>query len=245
MFGPFIPYHERLRIYRRRLSGAALVACLLLAAATITIRVRTTPWRPEVGRVGAPIQVMQIEEIKDRISDVTQTAGGHPLRDALAVVEFELEPDEEDAPAAVPPEPAEKTEKPSEDPLPPTEEPEPEGPADGPDPAAIDAAPQTATSADFQIVRFVKPKYPTDALLLGVEGVVRIAVHVGPDGNVTEAIPRGEHDTLPSCVEVARQAALEWRFVPYIEDGRASSFWVEIPFAFRLGKVTTGAPERS
>ena len=235
MFGPGIPLFERSRIYRRRFLAASGVALVLFILSAVTIRVdQAPPLPPRAGHPGRLVLLPEIDERKENVSELNQEAGGPPLPEALLAVDFELDLTHE-APDIV-----EET-KLGEDEreIPPIDEPV-AGPDQGTGQDALDAAVLSITSDEIVVLKFLKPPYPADARLLGVEGQVRVQALVGEDGRVREVQADPDDRLLPSCVEAAKQAALQWRFAPLFADGSARSFWVEIPFRFHLGRVSTG-----
>lgn len=75
------------------------------------------------------------------------------------------------------------------------------------------------------------PDYPASARANGVQGTVLVGVIIGEDGAVLQAVAlRGPEELR----EVARQAALRWRFRPYIVEGLAVRIRYVIPFPFEL-----------
>ena len=234
MFGPGKPREERLRIYRRRLRNAYLVAIALMGLLALTARF-DPDLRPS-RTVGFPGPLVVMPELSDEpgVAEQTRHAGGHPLPQALEAVDLAI-----DLTHAAPDIAVTKREGSDEREIPPTETAHP-GPAEGPFDAREDVKVLSMTSPDIVLLAFHKPTYPTDALLLGIEGVVRIRILVGRDGRVREARAQPGHRLIDSCVRVSEEAARKWIFAPVRSNGTASEFWVEIPFRFRLGRVTTG-----
>lgn len=88
-------------------------------------------------------------------------------------------------------------------------------------------------SAGIVPVETVGPEYPAELLESAFEGCAVIAVVIGPDGSVESAeVHSAAH---PAFGEAALAAARQWRFEPVIEEGRAVSKRVHIPFNFALG----------
>jgi len=77
----------------------------------------------------------------------------------------------------------------------------------------------------------VTPEYPASARANGVQGTVLVGVIIGEDGRVLQAVALRGPDELR---EVARQAALRWRFQPYVVEGLAVRIRYVIPFPFEL-----------
>jgi protein TonB len=83
------------------------------------------------------------------------------------------------------------------------------------------------------------PVYPKDALDLGLEGTVVVAVSVGPDGAVKAvAVERSSGQPLldQAAVRAVKQA---WTFSPAMENGRPTAAGsVTVAFRFSAGKVS-------
>jgi protein TonB len=77
----------------------------------------------------------------------------------------------------------------------------------------------------------VMPEYPASARSNGVQGTVLVGVIIGEDGRVLQAVALRGPDELR---EVARQAALRWRFQPYVVEGLAVRIRYVLPFPFEL-----------
>jgi protein TonB len=236
MFGPQLPIHARARVYRRRLAVAHVVAAVILSAALVGIEYEPDPYTPpRAGYLGQPLIVERIDEIRDDVAPEELLAGGHPLPQAIQAVEVDLELTHE-APDLTVEERTGETERE----IPEIEEPRP-GPVEDEHLADRDAAPLSIRSREIVVLKFVKPPYPADARLLGIEGIVTIKALVGADGEVKETLTEADDDLLPSCISAARNAASKWRFAPLVQAGEPRQFWVEIPFRFRLdGRVETG-----
>jgi protein TonB len=75
------------------------------------------------------------------------------------------------------------------------------------------------------------PEYPASARANGVSGTVLVGIIIGEDGRVLQAVALRGPDELR---EVSRQAALRWRFAPYIVEGIATRIRYVLPFPFEL-----------
>ena len=84
---------------------------------------------------------------------------------------------------------------------------------------------------DSEIVHKVTPPYPGDAADLHVSGVVKMAVTVGVDGHVRQVKLISGH---PLLAPAAMQAARQWVFKPFSNDGRPVRALVRIEIPFRL-----------
>ncbi len=81
-------------------------------------------------------------------------------------------------------------------------------------------------------VRLTKPKYPQDAFVQRIEGVVTLEVLIGADGYVHDA------RVLRSTNRVLNAAALacvrDWLFIPAVSRGRAIPVVAQVPITFRI-----------
>ncbi|MFQ6091993.1 MAG: TonB family protein, partial [bacterium] len=85
-----------------------------------------------------------------------------------------------------------------------------------------------------QLVEFVQPEYPQQALKDRVETTVLLNVLVGRDGSVNH-VTFVQPDTLNvGFNEAAEAAARRCRFRPGLRDGAPDTMWVELPIAFTL-----------
>jgi len=233
MFGPHLPIHDRERIYARRLQVALPVAAVLLLVASVVLDVMPRRELPRRASLEGPLQVApHLDDPEKETSPVELLAGGHPIPNAIEVIEFELEAEGEEFP--------DRSQEGQDTPeLPEIEVPDP-GPAEGPGEAPRDAVRLSVRSDRFAILRFVKPTYPADAEVFGNEGRVLVHALVDREGHVVEVRAEPEDGLLPSCVEAAERATLEWRFTPVKENGVPVPFWVAIPYQFTLGGVGLG-----
>jgi TonB family protein len=242
MFGPGLPIHVRERILRRRLLSGGLVSACILAVMFVTIRWTPGPRPPQAGLRGPLVLLPDIDEFSDVEAEHPADAGGHPLPSALTAVDFEIEVE---TPVRAPdlPQPAEVDEARRE--VPPAEEEVVKpGPTVGKSKQVETVRPRTATSDDIVILKFVRPTYPPDALLLNNEGSVKLEFLVDLSGNVTEVTSHPDDGLMTSCVEAAERAIVQWRFKPLNNSGVIETFWVEHTFIFRLGRVTASDPQR-
>ncbi len=235
MFGPNIPVRERQRIYDRRFRVALLVSTGLTLIALFVIPIDVSREPPQTVGLFGPLQVADIIEAPtDDVAPHELLAGGHPLPEAFEAVDYDLEET-----LRAPDLPDRTREGESEREIPDIETPR-EGPATGEGPSSRTAARLTLQSERFAILKFVKPPYPPDAKLMGIEGRIMVQAFVGPDGLVKD-VRTGDHDvSLRSCAEAAEWATRQWEFLPVTENGRPVSFWLEIPFRFALGGVSFG-----
>lgn len=85
-----------------------------------------------------------------------------------------------------------------------------------------------------ELIEFVQPEYPQDAIEDSIETTVLLNVLVGTDGLVTD-VKFLQADTLNQTFnEAAEAAARQCRFQPGLRDGKADTMWTELPMTFSL-----------
>jgi TonB family protein len=97
---------------------------------------------------------------------------------------------------------------------------------------------------EIVIEHFVEPVYPQSAIDAGIEGVAVFGIQVAATGEVLRAW-LVDSDVGGDCNIEAQRALLQWRFAPYLVDGRPSSFvkYYRIRFHFR-DELRDGRRER-
>jgi protein TonB len=171
-----------------------------------------TPKRPELPRLSA----IPISSLKDWVIAAVEPA----RRVATMIAESPIEEPKPETPS----EPA------------PTPPPRPR-PADTP--AADRSSPGSVASegADVdelpQIVSNPAPRYPAEALMTGIQGVVVLRVAIGADGRV---VSTRVHRTsgMASLDEAALEAVRRWRFVPARRRGVPVAREVAVPVRFAI-----------
>ena len=89
-----------------------------------------------------------------------------------------------------------------------------------------------------RIISEVKPQYTADAMREGVQGSIRMACVVLPDGTVGDvAVKEGLHSQLD---REAVRTVRKWRFVPGMKDGSPVPVQVEVEMTFTLGRKPRG-----
>jgi len=90
------------------------------------------------------------------------------------------------------------------------------------------------TGREIVIEHFVEPVYPQSAIDAGIEGVAVFGIQVAATGDVLRAwlVDSG---VSGDCNIEAQRALLQWRFAPYLVEGRPASFlkYYRIRFHFR------------
>jgi protein TonB len=123
----------------------------------------------------------------------------------------------------------------------------PEGTEDAPpaisplppqDQSAVKRVSVPETTMRARIRTKVDPEYPADARERGVEGEVLLDVVVGVDGSVVECNVVSGH---PLLNDAALAAVRQWKFEPYVIDGRAVETQTKIRVTFSLISAKTSS----
>ena len=90
------------------------------------------------------------------------------------------------------------------------------------------------TGHDIVIEHLVEPVYPQSAIDAGVEGVAVFGIQVAATGEVLRTW-LVDSEVSGDCNIEAQRALLQWRFAPYLVDGRPAPFlkYYRIRFHFR------------
>ena len=84
-----------------------------------------------------------------------------------------------------------------------------------------------------KVLNAVQPKYPEEARKAGTQAVIVLELEIRADGSVASATPL--EGKVPSLVEAARTAALQWTFEPARDaKGQAVAVKYAITLAFKL-----------
>ena len=86
---------------------------------------------------------------------------------------------------------------------------------------------------EIVIEHFVEPLYPQSAIEAGIEGVAVFGIQIAATGNVVRAW-LVESDVSGDCNIEAQRALLQWRFAPYLVNGRPVPFLKYYPIRFRF-----------
>jgi len=99
-----------------------------------------------------------------------------------------------------------------------------------------------APSVDVTWKNAHPPRYPTEALHKGEQGMVVLDVTVDPHGQVSNVAVDPKGTTAPAVLQdAAMDAAEDWRYVPGHKDGKAVGGVVRIPVNFSLTGDEPGA----
>lgn len=91
-----------------------------------------------------------------------------------------------------------------------------------------------------RVLKAANPKYPSEALQKGLEGVVLIELVIDEEGKIND--PRVV-ESIPELDEAALQTVKLWKFAPARTDGKAVRSTVRVPISFRIFKEG-GQPRR-
>lgn len=103
-----------------------------------------------------------------------------------------------------------------------------------PPPAAAPASPTSADRAIPQPLSSPAPRYPQQALRMGVGGTVRVRVTVAADGSV-DRLELAEGSGNRYLDRAALEAVRRWRFQPATRGGQPTAAEVVVPITFNLG----------
>jgi TonB family protein len=73
------------------------------------------------------------------------------------------------------------------------------------------------------------PDYPAEAQKKGIKGAVKLKILISRSGDVIQATPISGH---PLLSQAAIDAVKQWKYKPYIQDGRAVSIETAVSIAF-------------
>jgi protein TonB len=83
-------------------------------------------------------------------------------------------------------------------------------------------------------IAWVFPEYPEDEKKRGVQGEVKLSIHIDEDGKVTEVVVLDNTTGSQKCQQAAVAAAYGSRFYPAKEGARTIDYWITQPYRFDL-----------
>jgi len=83
-------------------------------------------------------------------------------------------------------------------------------------------------------IAWVFPEYPKEEKKKGVQGVVKLSIHIDNKGKVVEVIVLDNTTSSEKCAQAAVEAAYGSRFRPAKEGNRAVDFWITQPYRFDI-----------
>jgi len=93
---------------------------------------------------------------------------------------------------------------------------------------------RVARSDKIQILKLVRPEYPIEAVRGGIEGLVKLEVHVDTLGKVVSVRTLKEPTADPLLEAASTRVMGHWEFKPYRVGSHAINFIVIVPFRYRL-----------
>jgi protein TonB len=97
--------------------------------------------------------------------------------------------------------------------------------------AALEPVPVPEDVAEKLLLERIKPSYPEQALKSGLQGPVILQAWIGRDGKVEDL--KLVHGYLV-LGQAAAQAVRQWRYQPYLLNGRAVAAQTYVTVDFRL-----------
>jgi protein TonB len=98
----------------------------------------------------------------------------------------------------------------------------------------VDLPPRVQLSKDDArplLIKSLKPDYPPLAPRVGIQGDVVMKALVDKDGNVEDVIYISGH---PMLAPAALRAVKQWKYKPYVADGKPQPFETQITMNFKL-----------
>jgi TonB family protein len=85
-----------------------------------------------------------------------------------------------------------------------------------------------------KLVKMVKPVYPEEAAKQGIEGTVRIEATIDDKGNIAAARVLPAENLQPLLAEAALTSVKQWKYEPYLKNGKALSITFIVTLSFKL-----------
>ena len=85
-----------------------------------------------------------------------------------------------------------------------------------------------------KLVQRLAPQYPREALKKQIQGEVRLNVHIDETGTVIAVAPVKDGEADPLLATAAAAAVAQWRYEPYLEDGKPRAVDFEVTVTFKL-----------
>ena len=102
---------------------------------------------------------------------------------------------------------------------------------DSPRPVPFQGPALSLRASEERLIKRVEPEYPHEAQAKGVKGDVIFDIIIGTDGRVKQIhLRRGK----PLLVEAAARALSEWKYEPFVLDGKAVEVSTIARVRFRL-----------
>ncbi len=82
----------------------------------------------------------------------------------------------------------------------------------------------------------VIPEYSEELQKKGVEGIVKLHLHIDPTGQVVDVIVLENTTNNLECANAAKDAALKGRYIPAKKDDKPADLWITRTYTFGLQK---------
>ena len=82
----------------------------------------------------------------------------------------------------------------------------------------------------------VIPEYSEELQKKGIEGAVKLHLHIDKTGRVINVIVLENTTRSKVCAKAARDAAIKGRYIPAKKDGQPTDLWISRTYTFRLQK---------
>lgn len=82
----------------------------------------------------------------------------------------------------------------------------------------------------------VIPEYSEELQKKGIEGIVKLHLHIDKFGRVIEVIELQNTTNSTACGNAAREAALKGRYIPAKREGEPADIWITRTYSFGLQK---------
>jgi TonB family protein len=109
-----------------------------------------------------------------------------------------------------------------------------------PNPPSTNAGAKATDSTEIEVARAVKAIYPNEAFAQSLQGQVVVKVIISETGDVEKPeVISGD----PVLAKAAIEAAKQWKFKPFIQNGKAVKIATRIPFDFAFGENVSDIPQ--
>ncbi len=82
----------------------------------------------------------------------------------------------------------------------------------------------------------VIPEYSEDLQKKGIEGLIKLHLHIDQTGQVIDVIILDNTTGSSACAKAAKEAALKGRYIPAKKDGKPTDLWIARTYTFGLQK---------
>lgn len=104
-------------------------------------------------------------------------------------------------------------------------------------------SPQIGTGLPGQMAVFqprpifeVIPEYPEEVQKKGIQGLVKLHIHINEAGLVDEVVILENTTSSSVCADAAKEAALKGRYIPAKKSGQPTDLWITRTYTFGIQK---------